>query len=559
MKIGNIFRKIFKSFIICSILLLTVFFFACNININSNNNNDTNITYVDNVYEEITDLFDENAVIEDILVPDSYKGVDISMVSSTPEVISNDGVVNRQEQDELVELTFTFNYKGTEYEKKIQVIVLAKEEVETTYTASLSSITNGTVVLSKSSNISSGETITITVTPNTGYQLEWLKVNGASIAVNNNSAVYVVTTNVTVTASFITIDNGDQTDTRIDSIEDDLAPVLSLAGTKVIENIVFPSTSLYDSTIIWSISDTDVISMEGVVDTSLQTRTTITIGYQIILDGVEYDFVYFIVYVGGTTTYIAYYSGINTQTGTTLLKALRTIITETHTNKTSYGDCKTPSIVAKTDGDPNRSGYIILFWSGLSVPSTWDGGTTWNREHVWPQSQGWFSTSGAGADLHHIRPTDASVNTSHGNRPYSVISGGSFVKTSSTNGSITTECKTGGNYFEPCDERKGDTARIIFYLLTRYSEADSYAITKVASSMSMLLEWNATDPVDDSETRRNEAVYDIQGNRNPFIDYPEFADMIWGSGTRTVSDTHNNTVSIKLNKLAEQYNNEIYF
>ena len=65
-------------------------------------------------------------------------------------------------------------------------------------------------------------------------------------------------------------------------------------------------------------------------------------------------------------------------------------------------------------------------------------------------------------------------------------------------------------------------------MLVRYSQADSYSITRVAQSMPMLLEWHELDPVDEFEIQRNERCYSVQKNRNPFIDHPEFADMIWG-------------------------------
>ena len=229
-----------------------------------------------------------------------------------------------------------------------------------------------------------------------------------------------------------------------------------------------------------------------------------------------------------------YYSSISSsETGDELKDSLRTLITTTHKNKTSYDDCSDPSIVEKTDGDPNNPGNIILFWSELSIDSKWDSGKSWNREHVWPQSQGWFSTSGAGADLHHIRPTDSSVNSSHGNSPYGVVSSGKYVSLSSTNGGKATEAKVGGGFFEPGDSKKGDCARIIFYLLVRYEASDGYSITNVASSMDLLLEWNNNDPVDASEIRRNNAVYDIQGNRNPFIDNSNYANLIWDEENAT--------------------------
>ena len=226
----------------------------------------------------------------------------------------------------------------------------------------------------------------------------------------------------------------------------------------------------------------------------------------------------------------SYYSSISDSAyGTTLKSQLRTLISK-QTYTSTYDDCKDPSIVKKTDGNSSNT-KIVLFWSGLNVAAEWDGGETWNREHVWPQSKGWFTTSGAGSDLHHIRPVDKSVNSSHNNYPYGKVSSNSYCHTGTINGSVTIDAKCGGGYFEPGDSKKGDTARIIFYLLVRYSQSDSYPITNVAQSMDLLLEWNRLDPVDASETRRNEAVYAIQGNRNPFIDDSYYADLIWGGAT----------------------------
>ena len=87
------------------------------------------------------------------------------------------------------------------------------------------------------------------------------------------------------------------------------------------------------------------------------------------------------------------------------------------------------------------------------------------------------------------------------------------------------------NFFEPLDEVKGDIARIIFYLLVRYSDADSKPVTRVSQSMEMLLRWHEQDPVDDFELNRNEQSFKIQGNRNPFIDYEDFASAVFGVST----------------------------
>lgn len=204
-----------------------------------------------------------------------------------------------------------------------------------------------------------------------------------------------------------------------------------------------------------------------------------------------------------------YYLDVLNLSGSALKSSLRTLITSTHKKKTTYDDCKKYASI--TDADPDKSGYFISFYTGKSMKATWDGGTTWNREHVWCQSLGWFSTSGAGADLHHIRPLESSVNSSRGNKKFG--NSGSYYLPYNING-------CGLDY-------RGDVARIIFYLMVRYTEADSYNATAIASSMELLLEWNRLDPVDELELARNDAIQSIQGNRNPFIDCAEFADLIW--------------------------------
>ncbi len=214
-----------------------------------------------------------------------------------------------------------------------------------------------------------------------------------------------------------------------------------------------------------------------------------------------------------------YYKSTAGLSGTQLKYALRTIINEVKKN-TSYTELNT--YLAKTD--PGKaSGKILLFYLRKEVNATWDSGKTWNKEHVWPQSQGWFTKSGAGSDIHHIRPTDPGENSRRGNTRYG----------------------ENGSGYEPKDNVKGDVARIIFYLLTRYSQTDSsYPVTKVATSMTMLLDWHELDPVDNIETYRNEKAYEIQGNRNPFIDNPDFAYMIWD--TTRLSTNHIEDVEIKL-------------
>ncbi len=220
-----------------------------------------------------------------------------------------------------------------------------------------------------------------------------------------------------------------------------------------------------------------------------------------------------------------YYASTIGLSGNQLKLALRTII-NSGTKDTTYDDLRTA--LAKTD--PGKSsGKIFLFYQRRDVNAAWDGGKTWNREHVWPQSQGWFKTSGAGSDIHHIRPTDPGENSRRGNTRYGVGSG----------------------YYEPKNEVKGDVARIIFYLLTRYSQTDSsYPVTKVAASMSMLLDWHEMDPVDSIEKYRNEEAYKIQKNRNPFIDIPEYAYQIWDTSRLSNQNKQNSVIVIEINIVA---------
>ena len=101
-----------------------------------------------------------------------------------------------------------------------------------------------------------------------------------------------------------------------------------------------------------------------------------------------------------------------------------------------------------------------------------------------------------------------------------------------------------GNCFEPADEYKGDFARSYLYISTVYQDFDhlwnspmmdnnKYPVWK-EWAIDLLLKWNEQDPVSEKEKLRNETIYSIQGNRNPFIDYPEIADYIWGENKNNI-------------------------
>lgn len=239
-----------------------------------------------------------------------------------------------------------------------------------------------------------------------------------------------------------------------------------------------------------------------------------------------------------------YYDDAEGLEGEALKAALHDII-DNHVEY-SYNNLR-DFILKATDEDPNNSNNVILLYTGRSqAKSTFGGGANdWNREHVWAKSHGDFGTSPpAGTDAHHIRPTDASVNSQRGNLDFD------------EGGTPLTEapgCKKDGDSFEPRDEVKGDVARMIFYMAVRYEGGDGVADLEVVDyvntspapkhgKLQKLLDWHLTDPPDDFELNRNEVIYSYQQNRNPFIDHPEYADLIWGD-PNTVVENKEFTVS----------------
>lgn len=176
-----------------------------------------------------------------------------------------------------------------------------------------------------------------------------------------------------------------------------------------------------------------------------------------------------------------------------------------------------------------------------------------NREHSFPKS--WFGGEIAPmfTDLTMLIPTDGYVNQRRSNNPYGVCAGGmTYVNEEmgvSMRGKLGTSTYNGytATVFEPDDEYKGDFARIYFYMVTCYKSEVSqwpgsgqldYTTNNYKAfstwSMKLLMEWHRADPVSTKEIKRNEAVYRLQGNRNPFIDHPELAEHIWGTKQNVV-------------------------
>ncbi|HEY0000281.1 MAG TPA: endonuclease, partial [Actinoplanes sp.] len=189
----------------------------------------------------------------------------------------------------------------------------------------------------------------------------------------------------------------------------------------------------------------------------------------------------------------AYYASAIGKSGDSLKTALHTIIAKNAT-KLSY-DAVWDALKV-SDQDPSNSSNVILLYSGISRSKSLNGGDSgdWNREHVWAKSHGDFgTTAGPGTDLHHLRPEDVAVNSLRDNKDFDT--GGSAATGAAGN-------YTDSDSWEPRNAVKGDVARMIFYMATRYEGDDSWADLEVDNAttggtaprmgkLSVLLQWNS--------------------------------------------------------------------
>lgn len=238
------------------------------------------------------------------------------------------------------------------------------------------------------------------------------------------------------------------------------------------------------------------------------------------------------------TNALSYYTGeytydnLSALSASALLSELRSLMTDTHKKQSSYDNCRDYSVYTDCEGG-DSSKLTTIYTSYSASYSQYNSGQGWNREHVWPKSLGGFDTSGGGSDLHHIRPSESTPNSTRSNRLYGNIDGGTAVY-GNLSGALA-GYYGGNNLYEPLDNVKGDVARICLYVYVRWGASYSGTgdITNVFESVDTLLEWCALDPVDTWEMERNDVVEEVQGNRNVFIDYPELAWQLFG---RSVPD-----------------------
>ena len=180
--------------------------------------------------------------------------------------------------------------------------------------------------------------------------------------------------------------------------------------------------------------------------------------------------------------------------------------------------------------DPPNDPSTVLHNGGI--------GNGINTEHTFPQSKG-ASTGNARSNMHHLFPVRSAANSARNNFPYAEIND-SITNTwyykalSESNPSFNldeySELDIQEPAFEPREDHKGNAARAVFYFYTMYKqEADDADPSFFARQVPTLCQWHIDDPVDDWERNRNDIIhYNYQNNRNPFIDNPEYAQLIWG-------------------------------
>ena len=278
-----------------------------------------------------------------------------------------------------------------------------------------------------------------------------------------------------------------------------------------------------------------------------------------------------------------FYNGMDTLVSAPLKVALHKIINE-HT-EFPYTSSATDvwDILKETDKDPDDSTKVILFYTGWPVDAgqEWNSGSGWSREHIWSKSHGAFGTSkGAGTDVHHLRPADPSVNSAKNNRWFDTCSN-PYLDNGNYTGCFTSSTSW---VWQPRDEVKGDVARMVFYMATRYEgtngepdlelidylPADNNTSDPVYARLNTLIQWHNEDSVDDWERKRNDIIYyNFQNNRNPFIDHPEYVGLIWAnnisvskeessSNFKIYPNPTNNLVKIEIENYNGSFEAELY-
>lgn len=292
----------------------------------------------------------------------------------------------------------------------------------------------------------------------------------------------------------------------------------------------------------------------------------------------------FAVIISNAQAPAGYYNNAAGLTGANLKTALKTIITNSHTSGISYNDLWTAYQTTDIDQHYENDGTILdiysenpagadpynyMYSSSQCGASNGPEGFCYNREHIVPQSL-FNNALPMRSDAHFVRATDQKVNGERGNLPFGNVASSNFQSLNGSKKGNSSSPGFSGLVFEPIDEFKGDVARMIFYFVTRYeSQLQSFSSGNILDTsnsptswkgivqweLDVLLAWNALDPVSATEISRNNATYAFQGNRNPYIDNPNYVNLVWGTAVidnqaptaptnLTVTGSNTNSVSL---------------
>ena len=281
-----------------------------------------------------------------------------------------------------------------------------------------------------------------------------------------------------------------------------------------------------------------------------------------------------------------YYDLVDTSNADTLRDSLHEIIDDHQRFPYTSSATDTWDILEEADEDPDNASNIIDIYKNESYSKEGGGNSNYNREHTWPKSYG-FPDDGSSnypyTDAHHLFLANSGYNSSRSNKPYADCDSSCSEKVttssnsrggSSTESNWTTGSGATGSW-QTWSERKGDTARALMYLAVRYEGGthgdtgasepnliltDDRALIANSNTgdnltvaymglKSTLLQWHEDDPVDDFERRHNEAVYENQGNRNPFVDYPEYVTCVFEGNCSNSSGNSSGSTDAWINEI----------
>lgn len=224
-------------------------------------------------------------------------------------------------------------------------------------------------------------------------------------------------------------------------------------------------------------------------------------------------------YIEGVTPSVddSYYSSAFGKSGSSLLNSLKSIVGGSISRSYDW------SRFEKVDEDPNNSSNVFCIYSrtsyGKSAHASGNAANTWNREHTYPQSK---ISKEAAKDSILIFADDWKTNGARSNYVFGEVAHNSSTAVKDSANRVTANYRQGST-FEPCDAAKGEVARATLYTYVVYG----HSVTGNFTSLDLCLKWNREFPVTSWEILRNNRNYSVQRNRNPFIDHPEFADLLF--------------------------------